>query len=86
MKITISSNIFMMDSISNEDSINRSRSPEVQNDSPKKQVHSKKHSVPKKEVKIFIIPEECIFNKEVVFAFKMIYVGNTRFNIKINST
>ena len=60
-----------MDSIPKENSEHGDRNLEKLNDSSKKHIHSKKQTVKKKEVKIFIIPDECIFNKEVSIHCKM---------------
>ena len=60
-----------MDSIPNINDEDRDIDLERLNDLSKKHIHLKKQSVKKKEVKIFIIPDECIFNKEVSIHCKM---------------
>ena len=67
----INSNINQMDSIPNINDEDRDRDLERLNDLSKKHIHLKKQSVKKKEVKIFIIPDECIFNKDVSIHYKM---------------
>lgn len=48
-------------------------------------IHPKKVKAPDKEVKILIVPEECIFDKDVAYCFEGSFVGDTRNDSEIDS-